>query len=113
MSLDPSKMVRDQEENYRKAIKYLDECGEFTYEKFVKTNQIAGASVRDNEIRMMWEMEKKTIATKVDGKYLIGTERLRLIIREKLEKAIAEFGPIANKFDSLQSNGKKWWQFWK
>lgn len=113
MSSDAGDKVRRQALNYKNAIKYLDECGEFTYDKFVKINKMAGSPMPENVIKMMWDMSNKSIATKVGDKYLTGTEKLRLTIRGKFEEAIATFGPIATEFDSIQSKNKKWWKFWK
>src|SRR3990172_9751723 len=112
MSTDAGNKVRLQALNYKNAIKFLDECGEFTYDKFVKVNSIAGSPMRENEIKMMWEMSSKSIATKVGDKYLTGTQKLQLTMRKKFEEAIAAFGPIANEFDTIQAKNKKWWEFW-
>jgi len=35
-------MARQRAENYRKALEYLDNCGELTFEKWVKVNRVAG-----------------------------------------------------------------------
>jgi len=108
-SSDAGETVRRQGERYKEALRCLDECGEFTLENFIRVNKIAGSPFPGNILTIMWENAQKTIAINVDGKWLSGTERLRLIIRQKFEKAISAFDRIGNECDSPRPSGKKWW----
>jgi len=97
MGKDILKESRQLYEKYKKALIYIDECGEFTYEKFYETSRIAGIKATDFQIRATWEQ--------TDDK-----EFLRQAARNEIIKNISFFERIANEIDKPQ---KKTYKFWK
>ena len=98
---------------YKRAVQYLDNCGELTLEKLIEARNIAGAGPEDNWLRNMWGKASNILPGIGEGPG--GREQLRYDMRKTLVQAIGQFeqlvGP-ANKTPST-STKKKSWQFWK
>ena len=107
MGNEVSKKTRQIVENYTRALKYLDECGELTYEKLVEANRIAVVDMSEAQLRTMWEQADYILPT---GGQPGGKENLRFQLRNTLIKGIAAFGELSDK---LGASEKKWWQFRK
>lgn len=101
------KKARQIVENYKLALKYLDECGELTYEKLVEANRIAGVVMPESQLRAMWDQADYILPT---GGQPGGKEFLRFQMRSTLIEGIATFEALADK---LGASEKKRWQFWK
>lgn len=110
MGSEAGRKARQTAENYRRALKYLDECGELTYEKLVEANRIAGVDMSESQLRAMWEQADHILPTPRAGGRPGGKEFLRFQMRNTLIESIATFEALADK---LGVSEKKWWQFWK
>lgn len=98
--------MRQSVESCKRALKYLDECGELTYEKLAEANRIAGV-MSEAELRTMWEQADYILPT---GGEPGGKEFLRFQMRDALIMGIAALEEVSDK---LGTSEKKWWQFWK
>lgn len=107
MASEAGKKARQIVENYKRALKYLDECGELTYQKLVEANRIAGVDWSESQLRAMWEQADHILPT---GGQPGGKEFLRFQMRNTLIEAIATFEGLADK---LAVSQKKWWQLWR
>ena len=108
---DSNTMARDISQRHGRAIHYLDTCGAFTYDKYVKAHQLGGVATPDAQIRMLWNMAEQTFLPSLDGRVPGGVEGLRCIMREKLTEGLAMFEGAAVVLEP--PSPKKWWQFWK
>ena len=107
MASETAQEARQRVDNYKRALKYLDECGDLTYLKLREANRIAGVDMSDLELRSMWA-QADFIMHK--GGQPGGKESLRFVMRKTLIEGIAIFEALA---DELGESEKKWWQFWK
>lgn len=98
MGSEVSRKARQMVENYKRALKYLDECGELTYEKFVEANRIAGVDVSESQLRAMWDQAKYILPT---GGQPGGTEYLRFQMRNTLIEGMATFDSVADKLNAI------------
>lgn len=87
-------MVRDQYSRYCKAKRYLDTCGELTFEKFQKVFQIAGADVSYEQLRAWWRDGQNTLPT---GGLRGGKDGLRDIARQNIDEGISVCRELAAK----------------
>ncbi len=95
-------------ENYKRALKFLDECGEWTFEKLKEAHEIARIDVPDYQLRSEWS-DALAVVFPSKGRPG-GTELLRYLMKKELKEAI----PILNAFArKLGVKDKKWWQFRK
>jgi hypothetical protein len=92
--------VRQQAENYRRALKYLDGCGDLTYEKLREVWRISGVNMSESQLRQQWSQAHYILPT---GGQPGGKEYLRLMMRKTLTEAIATFETLADK---LARSGK-------
>ncbi len=107
MGSEVAKKARQIVENYKRAIKYLDNCGELTFENLAEANRIAGVDMSEVQLRGMWEQADFILpASGRPG----GKEFLRFEMRNTLIKGLATFEAVADK---LGVSEKKRWQFWK
>ena len=88
--------LRQTVENYKQALKYLDECGELTYEKLVEANRIAGIDMPESQLIGMWEQADCILPT---GGEPGGKEFLRFQMRDTLIESIATFEALTDKLD--------------
>jgi hypothetical protein len=100
MSSEAVRNVRQQVENYRRALKYLDGCGDLTYEKLREAWQIAGVDMPESQLRQQWSQADYILPT---GGRPGGKESLRFMMRNTLIEAIATFESLADK---LAGSGK-------
>ena len=111
MSSDAGKILRQNVENYKRAIAYLDECGELTYEKFVEAVRLSGRNISEPELRRQWDQAHDVLSA---PDHPGGTEFLRSTLRNTLMAAISEFEDVSWQLDVIEEgSSKKWWQFWK
>lgn len=94
-------------ENYRRALKFLEECGDFTYEKLKEAHEIAGIDVPDYQLRSEWS---DALAVLPLGGRPGGREMLRSLMKKELKEGISTFKALARK---LGVHEKKWWRFWR
>jgi len=99
--------VEEKIKNYKRALKYLDSCGELSYEKLCEAHRIAGLEAPESELRMMWQQSVHVIGR--PGRPG-GTEFLRGQIRSTLIEAIDTFKDLSGK---LSRSNKSWWRFWR
>jgi hypothetical protein len=98
MGIDARKEAKRIAENYKKALKYLDKCKNFTYDDLVKTNQIAGSPMSEPDLQRMWEQSQYILPI---GGEPGGAESLRKMMRNTLIESISAFETI------VQELGKK------
>lgn len=99
--------ARQRAANYKRALKYLDECGTLTYDKLREANRIAAVDMAESQLRTMWEQAGYILPT---GGHPGGQEFLRFQMRSTLMEGIATFEAVADK---LGKSERKWWQVWK
>jgi len=104
----PRSHLQEQVENYRRAIKYLDTCGELTLEKLRTARSIAGAGPDDAWFENMWVKSVNILPDVVCPGHPGGRETLRYDWKQEMVKAIATFEQLIGP-----SVRKKFWQFWK
>ena len=82
----------------RKAIKYIDGCGEFTFEKMVKANDIAEGDMTRSQLHDMWDQAVG---------HPEGPEHVRREIRAAYKGSIDDLTGIAEQMgiDSSQITG--------
>jgi hypothetical protein len=107
MASEIAQDFRQRVENYKRALKYLDECGDLTYDKILEATQIASFDMPESQLRAMWEQADDILPSSGQPG---GKESLRFVMRNKLIEGIAAFESVA---DELGASKKKWWQFWK
>jgi hypothetical protein len=107
MASQVAREARQRVKNYKQALKYLDSCGEFTFEKYCKTNQIATLDMSDSKLRALWDQADFILP--MDG-MPGGKEAVRFLMRDSLIEGITTFESLSDK---LGGSAKKWWQFWK
>lgn len=107
MANETVQKVRQRADNYKQALKCLDECGDLTYDKLREANQIAGIDMSESELQEMW---KKAGYIFSSDNHPGGKEFLRFELRKTLIEGITTFEAIADKLGTTE---KKWWQFWK
>jgi len=98
MGIDAKKEAKRISESYKKALKYLDKCQNFTYDDLVKTNQIAGSPMSESDLKRMWEQSQYILPI---GSEPGGVESLRKMMRNTLIESISAFETI------VQELGKK------
>jgi hypothetical protein len=72
-----------------KALDYLDQCKDWTFEEFVKVNRIAETNTTEAELRRVWDNAVINIAPL--GGQPGGKEYLRVTTRRTLAKAVDTF----------------------
>ena len=107
MGTEVARELKQRVDNYKRALKYLDECGDLTYDKLHEANRISGGDMADSRLRAMWEQADTILPTHGQPG---GKEFLRFQMRNSLIEGIATFESLAGK---LVASEKKWWQFWK
>jgi hypothetical protein len=100
VSSETVRKVRQQVENYRSALKYLDGCGDLTYEKLREAWHIAGVNMPESQLRQQWSQADYILPT---GGQPGGKESLRFMMRNTLIESIATFEALA---DRLAESGK-------
>jgi hypothetical protein len=88
------KMFRDKFAGIRKAIKYLDTCGEFTFEKMVEANRVSQGGMARSQLQSLWEQGIG---------HPDGSEHVRREIRTALEGTMQELTGIAAQMGISQS----------
>lgn len=101
-----TKETRQKAEDYKRALRYIDGCADFTFEAFLETNRLAGNLMTESEVRRMYQDTAYILP--VNG--ISGKEELKKIIRQTLAEGVQVFGDLAVE---LEKSDKKWWQFWK
>lgn len=94
MESEGSKMARQQVESYKRALKYLDECGELSYEMLAEANRIAGVDISESKLRAAWEHAAFILST---GGQPGGREYLRFQMRNAFIEGIAIFEADSDK----------------
>ena len=107
---------------YKRALKYLDECGELTHEKFNEVLRIAGVDPNDQRMQMVWETADRIMPH--DG--YAGKQTAIPMLRDQFNGAIIKFEKFAYdlgipdpgestpmKAQAPHAPMKKWWQFWR
>jgi hypothetical protein len=89
--------IQLQIKNYKDALKYLEECGVLTLDKFLRINQMSGIDAPESKLLSIWEQADYMLP--VGGKPG-GTEALRQIMREQLIEGIATFEALADELDA-------------
>ena len=107
MSSAIGREARQRVDNYKRALKSLDECGDLTFIKLREAVRIAGVDLSESQHRAMWDQADNILPT---GGKPGGKEFLRFQMRNTLIQGIATFEAVADK---LGASEKKWWQFWK
>ncbi len=80
-------------ENYKKALKYLDECDKFDFDTMIEAHRIAGTDAQESQLREMWS-DAKLVLSGPDN--LGGVQSLRKITRDSLTTAITEFQKLVD-----------------
>jgi hypothetical protein len=93
---------------YKRAIKYLETCGELTLEKLFEAKRIAGKGPDDGWLRTMWAEMQYTLPGVGEGPG--GREQLRWEMRRTMVQAIATFEALIG---TTTDRTPRWWQFWK
>ncbi|MGA2721508.1 MAG: hypothetical protein ABSG79_03755 [Bryobacteraceae bacterium] len=93
---------------YKRAIKYLDTCGELTLEKLFEAKHIAGTGPDDQWLRTMWEQMQYTLPGVGEGPG--GREQLRWEMRRTMVQAISSFEALIG---TTTDHTQRWWQLWK
>ena len=81
-------------ENYRSALKYLDSCGDLTYEKLREAWRISGVDMPESQLRQQWSQADFILPT---GGRPGGKESLRFMMRNTLIESIATFESLADR----------------
>ena len=96
------KLLREKVRKYHLALKYLDECDEFTFQDVVRASDIAGLETSESELREIWQRASMVLPESVtsafldesvpaDGGHPGGVEFVRWQLRGTLEKGIEVF----------------------
>lgn len=88
------KMFRDKFAGIRKAIKYLDTCGAFTFEKMVEASRISQGGMTRSQLQSLWD---QAIG------HPDGSEHVRREIRTALEGTMQELTGVAAQMGISQS----------
>jgi len=81
------KGLEQQIKNFNKAIKYLDQCGEFDFDYYKKVHHIAGTDTQKFDLSEMWSDAKLVLSS---PGHPGGVESLREITRNSLLTGISE-----------------------
>jgi hypothetical protein len=103
MASQAGKMLVERIGKYRKAIKYLDSCGEVTLEKLQKAHDIAGADMSSSQLQSMWQQAQFVMPSPGQPG---GKEYLRVQMKKALEEGISTFGGLARKMGVSESKLK-------
>lgn len=79
--------------NFKKAVRYLDRCGEFEFDNFIEAHRIAGTNAQESELRQMWGQAKLVLP---GPGHPGGTESLRHVTRDSFTSAIDEAEKLVN-----------------
>lgn len=83
--------ARARSARYRKALEYLNSCGEMSFEKYREAYRIADFGMTDWEVRGLWEASIDAIVATHD------TDYARTHLKQELTKGIGLFDRIAAK----------------
>ena len=114
MANDVSRFARQKVDNYRRALRYLDGCGDITLDKMREAIRLSGVDMSERDLHLMWDGADKVLPTAgMPG----GQEAARHILRQTLIRGMAVFEGAAAGLDALDIPGTesrgKWWQFWR
>ncbi len=93
--------ARNRAENYRKAVRYLDTCGELTLDKLRKATQIAGVEM-ESDLRRMWSQADAVLPRMGEPG---GKEFVRFTVRKTLLEGIQTFDALAKQLGASKSSG--------
>jgi hypothetical protein len=113
MGSEAAKQARQNVENFRNAITYLDSCGDdFTYANFREADRIAGGNTSESEAQAMWS-QAQLIMPSVEHRG--GGDAIRHMMRNTFEEGLRTFGTLADRLETLPSEDKpkKGFAFWR
>jgi hypothetical protein len=101
--------AREQVASFRKALEYIDNCGDFTFEKFREADRIAGGTMTESEARSMWSQSEGVMPGDTHSG---GPDFLRHTLRTTFVEGIEMFGTLADELGDEPSR-KKGLRFWR
>jgi hypothetical protein len=88
-----SEVIRNLQ-GFRKALKYLDSCGELTLDKLRKVAELQGGNLDEAAIQHLWQMKDMIMPRPGESG---GAEFVRIEIRKTLVEGIKVYEALANK----------------
>lgn len=59
MTMEISEKSRQVVDNYKRALKFIDECGDITYDKLREAYRIANIEISESELQERWSQIEK------------------------------------------------------
>ncbi len=85
-------------ENFKKAVKYLDECGDFDFDDFKEAYRIAGTNAQESELREMWSEARLVLP---GPGHPGGVGSLRQVTRDSFTAAAAEAQKLVDMMENM------------
>jgi len=82
----------------KNAIKYLDDCAEFTFEAYQEAYRVAEIEQKESQLKHMWSQAKFVLPS--DG-LPGGVEALRQITRESFVDSIGQLKRLVDRMENL------------
>ena len=82
----------------KNAIKYLDDCGEFTFEAYQEAYRVAEIEQKESQLQHMWSQAKFVLPS---GNQPGGVEALRQITRESFVDSIGQLKRLVDRMENL------------
>jgi len=92
------KDTKRQIEDFKKAVKHIDECGDFDFDDFKETNRIAGTNAQESELLEMWSEARLVLP---GPGHPGGVESLRQVTRDSFIAAAAEAQKLVDKMENM------------
>lgn len=92
------KEARKRIKNYKRALKFLDNCREFTYDKFIEVQHILGVANPESDPQTMRTWESRVHILPGPG-HSGGADAVRMVIKDTCIQGIAAFEEICQKLD--------------
>jgi hypothetical protein len=99
--MDTGREARQTAAKYRKAVAYLDGCGQLTFDKLVKATEIAGVEM-ESELSRMWSQADYVLP---ESGQPGGKEFVRFTIRKTLIEGAEVFDDLADNLGAPKGAG--------
>ena len=80
------------------AIKYLDDCGEFTFEAYQESYRVADIEQKETQLQHMWSQAKFVLPS---GNLPGGVAALRQITRESFVESIDQLQKLVDLMEKI------------
>ena len=90
--------TKQKTENFKNAVRYLDQCGEFEFDDFKEAHRIAGTNAQESELRQMWAEARLVLP---GPGHPGGVESLRHVTRDSFMSAITEAQKLVEMMEKM------------